>query len=98
MESSMDELIEPAGEEKVPGEGQRPPGGKVLLRLQQHLEERGFIEVAQAFVERAVADERRSDFDVRALAFSAAPPGQASYLSGTTCMPSRRRSLSTTSR
>ncbi|CAB3809600.1 hypothetical protein LMG28614_07080 [Paraburkholderia ultramafica] len=83
MESSIDELIEPADEKRDPREGRRPPGGKALLRLQQHLEERGLVEVAQASVERAVADERRNEFDERARAFSAAPPGQASSPAGT---------------
>ena len=73
MERSIDEAVEPDDEAIDPRERRRPPGGKALLRLQQHLEERGLVEVAQASVERAVADERRSEFDVRARAFSAAP-------------------------
>jgi hypothetical protein len=73
MDGPIDPSIEPV--KKNDPARRRPPGGKALLRLLQHLERRGFAELAEAAVALAVPDEAREEFHKRAMAFGTAPRG-----------------------
>src|SRR5215467_9351515 len=49
----------------------RPPGGKALLRLLQHLERRGLAGIARQMVDTAVPEEHREEFRTRTPRYSA---------------------------
>src|SRR5690349_20623255 len=77
MRESSDDAIKAghthrAGERELP----RPPGGKALIRLLYLLESAGYSNVADASLKAALSEDKREEFRVQAVQFTAAPNGQ----------------------
>lgn len=76
MEGPADPTIS-QGEGETRNEGQpKPPGGKALLRMLYHLEQRGYTAIADATINAAIPEQSRPEFDLRRARFSAVPKSE----------------------